>query len=190
MNQMIQNYSPGTPTYLNCLFYDNHCDTYGGAMSVYHVPINFVNCSFIGNTSSSEGQCAYVSNYGVPTFMNCILWDAGDHGGCIYDKPFNGSNESGAISLINCDINGGMTLDLNHQGTIQDNIATDPLFENEGGRDLHLQQTSPCKDTGTPNSAPAHDLEGNPRPNGAGFDMGAYEFGSSTPPTGLIILVR
>jgi hypothetical protein len=43
------------------------------------------------------------------------------------------------------------------------------------GSDFHLLATSPAVDAGTPVGAPASDLEGNPRPVGAGFDMGAYE---------------
>jgi len=47
--------------------------------------------------------------------------------------------------------------------------------------DYHLQPGSPCIDTGTCEGAPPLDIEGNPRPSGAGCDMGAYEFGSSLP---------
>jgi hypothetical protein len=41
--------------------------------------------------------------------------------------------------------------------------------------DFHLKPTSPAVDAGTSTDAPNTDLEGNPRPVGAGFDMGAYE---------------
>lgn len=39
--------------------------------------------------------------------------------------------------------------------------------------DYHLLPNSPCIDSGTPQGAPATDLEGNPRD--ASPDMGAYE---------------
>jgi len=47
------------------------------------------------------------------------------------------------------------------------------------GSDFHLLATSPAVDTGTTNEAPATDLEGNPRPQGAHVDMGAYERGGA-----------
>jgi hypothetical protein len=43
------------------------------------------------------------------------------------------------------------------------------------GTDFHLLDTSPALDAGTAAGAPAADLDGNPRPVGAGFDLGAYE---------------
>jgi hypothetical protein len=42
--------------------------------------------------------------------------------------------------------------------------------------------SSPCFDTGTSTSAPNRDYEGRPRPNGAAYDVGAYEY---QPLTGL-----
>ena len=43
------------------------------------------------------------------------------------------------------------------------------------GSDFHLLSTSPAVDAGTSAGAPAFDLEGGPRPVGAGVDIGAYE---------------
>ena len=65
------------------------------------------------------------------------------------------------------------------------NIDTDPIFENPGNSDYHLQDTSPCIGTaidsmeinGNMCYCPLFDIEGNPRPDPAGSmpDMGAYE---------------
>src|SRR6185369_16442949 len=43
------------------------------------------------------------------------------------------------------------------------------------GSDFHLLASSPAVDTGTSAGAPSSDLDGNPRPVGAGYDIGAYE---------------
>ena len=43
------------------------------------------------------------------------------------------------------------------------------------GSDFHLAPTSPAIDAGTVTGAPSDDLDGNPRPVGAGVDIGAYE---------------
>src|SRR5262249_53710338 len=61
------------------------------------------------------------------------------------------------------------------------------LFVNAAGNDYHLSATSPAIDTGTATSAPATDFDGNPRPQGAGYDIGAYEnpTGTSTAATHL-----
>jgi hypothetical protein len=56
------------------------------------------------------------------------------------------------------------------------NISEDPVFVGGSPYDLHLQGTSPCIDEGTAAGAPSVDLDGDPRPSGDGYDMGAYEF--------------
>jgi hypothetical protein len=43
------------------------------------------------------------------------------------------------------------------------------------GSDFHLRADSPAVDAGTAAGAPVTDLEGQPRPVGAGVDLGAYE---------------
>lgn len=50
-------------------------------------------------------------------------------------------------------------------------------FEN---LDLQLKQESPAVDNGSEEIAPAIDILGNPRPQGEGFDIGAYELEIST----------
>ena len=64
------------------------------------------------------------------------------------------------------------------------NVIADPLFANAGGDDFHLQATSPAKDHGTTVTTLKTDLEGIRRPQGAAYDIGAYEyFQSSTTAT-------
>ena len=48
--------------------------------------------------------------------------------------------------------------------------------------DFHLKAGAPCIDAGTTVSAVTTDFDGNARPMGAAYDVGAYEFGSSPPP--------
>jgi hypothetical protein len=65
------------------------------------------------------------------------------------------------------------------------NLCADPKFVRpawgETG-DYHLRQDSPAIDAGASEGAPSIDLDGNARPHGKGYDIGAYEFGASKPP--------
>ena len=50
------------------------------------------------------------------------------------------------------------------------------LFVNAAAGDYHLIPTAAAINAGTSSFAPSTDLDGNPRPIGAGYDIGAYEF--------------
>ena len=54
--------------------------------------------------------------------------------------------------------------------------APGELFVNAAAGDYHLKPGSPAIDLGTALAEVTQDLEGNPRPSGAGTDAGAYEF--------------
>ena len=58
-------------------------------------------------------------------------------------------------------------------------------FVNPGAWDLHLLPNAPAVDQGSTDQAPPIDIEGIPRPQGAGIDLGAYEWHDPTVvPTG------
>jgi hypothetical protein len=56
-------------------------------------------------------------------------------------------------------------------------VRADPKFVNPSAGDFHLQSDSPAIDSGSSVGAPSFDFDGNPRPQGAGYDIGAYEYG-------------
>ncbi len=53
--------------------------------------------------------------------------------------------------------------------------GVDPLFVDPAGDDFHLQISSQAIDAGQPLPDVTDDIEGTPRPQGSGFDIGAYE---------------
>ncbi len=56
-----------------------------------------------------------------------------------------------------------------------DLVNVDPLFFDPMADDYHIPASSPAVDAGM-NMGVTIDLDGNPRPQGAGYDIGAYEF--------------
>jgi hypothetical protein len=63
---------------------------------------------------------------------------------------------------------------VNALARVARNISADPRFVSYP-TDLHLSSNSPCIDRGSAEGAPSTDGDGNPRPAGAGFDIGAFE---------------
>jgi len=60
--------------------------------------------------------------------------------------------------------------------------AVNPKFVNAAGRDYHLQSSSPCINSGSAIADNVTDCEGNSRPVGSGWDIGAYEYTGLLPP--------
>jgi len=57
--------------------------------------------------------------------------------------------------------------------------SAESLFVNPAQNDLHLVKNSPAIDSGTSISAPSTDFDGNLRPFGSTYDIGAYEYQTS-----------
>lgn len=159
-------------TVINCIFTDNSATISGGGM-YYGIAIS---CLFIRNMSDSTGggtcfvkatNCTFTGNkassYGggmrYKTATNCIFW--GNSPQELYDSK----------ATYSC-VQGGYTG--------EGNTAEDPQFVDVANGDLRLLPTSPCVDAGTDNDAPDTDITGVVRPQGAGYDMGAYEYDSAT----------
>ncbi|MHC4310681.1 MAG: PKD domain-containing protein, partial [Planctomycetota bacterium] len=158
-------------TITNCIIAGNTA-VWGGGITIPGAPgpVKITNCTITGNTASFGSVMDITDSYA--TITNCILW-----GG----KIRIALGEFNRLPDFNyCDIEG----DEVTGSTI---IHSDPRFVDVSDSsplnwDLHLRPSSPCIDTGTSNGAPDHDIDGDSRPQGAGYDMGADEYGDNGPP--------
>jgi len=124
------------------------------------------------------------------TVVNNILYNYGTYRGSV---SVSADSLAGFTSDYNVvmerfttnDGNSVMTLAQWRAATGQDThsvVATPAqLFVNVGANDYHLSATSPAIDRGTSSNAPTRDRDGNSRPAGAGFDIGAYERAGAPP---------
>jgi parallel beta-helix repeat protein len=79
--------------------------------------------------------------------------------------------------------NGNTIVDWGATGTIQlNNLTTNPQFVNASANDFSLQAGSPAIDAGAMVSTVATDIKGTARPQGATYDIGAYEYGKGPTP--------
>ena len=60
--------------------------------------------------------------------------------------------------------------------TANGNISGDPMFVDPDNNDFHLLPGSPAIDAGVALPGVTDDMDGVPRPQGAGFDIGPYEY--------------
>jgi len=74
--------------------------------------------------------------------------------------------------------NAGVAYEVRGTSVVEGN----PRFVDPANADFHLLSGSPAVDNGTSLGAPGVDFDGNGRPAGLGFDIGAFEYASTGPP--------
>jgi parallel beta-helix repeat protein len=171
----------------NNLLYNNHAS----GISLYRIDgaAGSDNNIVVNNTVlvAADGRWALnIENDSTGnTAYNNILYDYNpSHGSiAISSKSLPGFTSDYNVVMQRMSKTGGNTVISltqwrNATGQDKHSIVATPaaLFVNPAGNDYHLSSTSPAIDAGTATDAPSVDLEGNPRPVGKGFDIGAYEY--------------
>ncbi len=147
----------GAPVFTNCLLYLNNATNGGGFWSSNSSTPALTNCTFALNLATT-GAGLYADASTV-TLVNCILFY--DTGGEIY------AINAATVTATYSDIQGGFT------GT--GNLNQNPVFAAAATNDYRIGSGSPCINAGTANGTPTKDIAGITRPQGAAFDIGAYE---------------
>ena len=132
------------------------CDTFSSPV--------FLNCTFADNSAATgSGTAIKVRLYSHPVVRNSIIWGNGS-------SPIDAWDDS-SITLEYTNIE--------HGWPGEGNINADPLFARPlGGYEYLLRPSSPCVDSGDPDTEDAisdwHPLWPQWYPNAARADMGAY----------------
>lgn len=120
--------------------------------------ISFSTIAMTGAQASTvrAARCSTTTGFRI---QNSILW-----------TPEDPANPVGDLSTVeNCVV----AQSIAGPAAVAGNTDTDPLFVNPDAGDLRISNVSPAKDRLT--TGPATDFEGNLRPSGSGFDLGADE---------------
>ena len=159
----------------NCLITENLSDFGGGIACKYESRCTLKNCTISENSAVVEGGGILCVASSL-TLTNCILWADSSPQGAELSLPFSESGTPSTLTVEYSDVHGGEASVYIEEGSSQSwlegNLEADPLFAGEG--DYHILDGSPCIDAGT-DVGVTEDMDGDPRPQGYGFDIGSDE---------------
>jgi hypothetical protein len=157
----------------------------GAAIHLWH---DASHVNIINNTTTSSGVGIVVGGgdfYHSTTlkadYVNVYNNIVFDNGIGITEQGTTGPNNSYLNNLV---YQNSTNWDLDYGKSNAGTVAADPQFVsyNRTGSsvDFHLKSTSPAINRGLANLAPSTDIEGTARPQNSYFDIGAYEYRSTT----------
>jgi parallel beta-helix repeat protein len=190
----------GSPAVTNCTLIGNSASDGGGIYNQDN-DLTLSNCTLSGNSADNIGGGIYNHPYSLTIMSNCIFWDNTDVSGTGQSAQIYGIPVGVIYSCIKDDDPDDSNIPFG--GEENGNIDDNPMFvrePNDGGDgwgddpetpdvneaandnfgDLHLQNGSPCINTGNsyffagPDDV---DIDGQPRVIGLVVDMGVDEYG-------------
>jgi len=167
------------PVLINTVVADNQATSATGSgpgLYVYLASPRLLHSSIVRNVGG-DGSGVYVTddgygNYSTVTMTNTI----------IVSHTVGITVTAGNAATLESTLWHGNTTDRGGAGTINhsNDHGGDPAFVNPAGSDYHIGATSEAIDAGI-NAGVVLDMDGQVRPWGNGFDIGADEFGSALP---------
>jgi len=169
----IMCHTSSSPTISNNIITGNRANNDGGGINCANSYPIITNNTIIGNWAVSHGGGIHGVGRAVPIITNSIFWG---NNASIGQEIAVRANSSFTVS--HSDVEGGQesvfvdpNCVLHWDSSVFD---TDPLILDPGNRDYHLSTESPCIDAGV-DAGVYNDFEGDLRPVGFGFDIGADE---------------
>jgi len=144
--------------------------------------INVTVDDFVGRNYLMHVQYDYPSTPVNLTLRNTIFRGVGENSPIFISARTNLTADHNLFYMPNSEfilVHGDIVYNASNINSLgSGNLYGDPLFVNPAfgtAGDYHLKNGSPAIDSGSPTNAPLDDLDKNPRPQGSGFDIGAYE---------------
>ncbi len=165
-------YGPGTFT--NCEITGNYSTINGGGIYCDDADsLAITHCTIADNTADNRGGGLF-NYYSPATVIDSILW--GDSATDGAEIALVTSQFTSSLDISYSDVEGGEAAAYVESGCTSSwgdgNIDSDPLFV--GGGNYHLTDGSPCIDAGI-DAGVYTDIDGDGRPEQAGYDMGSDE---------------
>jgi len=170
-------------TLVNCMVTSNHAKKGGGVFAGSSSGSILLLNDTVAYNSADKFAPGIVSHANSLAIMSSIIWHDGydfyGKGGTASEVTYDAEGYVADIQMVQVPLN----------IPIIDSDVSDPLYANldpsinvinepplfVGAGDYHLTEASPCKDRVLSGSGPSNDFDGNGRPLGAAFDMGADE---------------
>ena len=160
-------------TIANNVIAENRARTQGGGVYVSTSSPRIVNNTITGNTARTGGGIYVYHGTSYPLIANNIM-------------AFNSSGiaNGGHPTLSHNCVYGNEEYQYLGVSPGEGDISTDPLFVDYGSGDFHLTRESPCVDAGDDSAVMPDwvDMDGEPRIQGDGVDIGADERVPNEPP--------
>ncbi len=169
---------PNTAVLVNNVIAENQAETAGGGLYIAGSSARLVHNTFAHN-ASGDGSGIYATDfYYGPSFSIIALTNT-----IIFSQPVGLRATGGSTVTMDSVLWQATPMTIAQTATatvaIKNEVYGDPRFVDPLNGDYHLHSGSAAIDRGIDAGVYA-DLDGNPRPIGLSFDIGAYEFRNGT----------